>query len=103
MDQRRSLLNRAALRDGFIPLESLQKFFPRNDEGLILAYEESKSFVAHIASKYGTVGILRVLEGMKNGEAVDAAFFKALSVPLTSLEREWQAFSFLVRARYKYR
>jgi hypothetical protein len=89
MDQRRSLLNRAALRDGFIPLESLQKFFPRNDEGLILAYEESKSFVAHIISEYGTVGILRVLEGMKSGETVDKAFLKALSVPLRSLESEW--------------
>ncbi len=89
MDQKRSFLNRAALRNGFIRLESLQKGFPRNDEGMILAYEESKSFVAHITSKYGKEGILRVLEGMKNGEATDAAIFEALSVPLRTLEKEW--------------
>lgn len=89
MDQKRSLLNRAALRGRFIPLESLQKGFPRNDEGMILAYEESKSFVAHINSKYGTEGILRVLDGMKNGEAADAVVLNALSVPLRRLEKEW--------------
>ncbi|MBW1704896.1 MAG: hypothetical protein JRJ86_06975 [Deltaproteobacteria bacterium] len=89
MDQKRSLLNRAALRGRFIPLESLQKGFPRNDEGMILAYEESKSFVAHITSKYGKEGILRVLDGMKNGEAADVAVSKALSVPLRTLEKEW--------------
>ena len=89
MDQKRSLLNRAALRGRFIPLESLQRGFPRDNEGMILAYEESKSFVAHITSKYGKEGILRVLEGMKNGESADAAVLKALSVPLRTLEREW--------------
>ncbi|MCD4718120.1 MAG: hypothetical protein K8R45_15440 [Desulfobacterales bacterium] len=89
MDQKRSLLNRAALRGRFIPLESLKKGFPRNDEGMILAYEESKSFVAHITSKYGKEGILSVLEGMKNAEAADAAVLKALSAPLRTLEKEW--------------
>ena len=89
MDQKRSLLNRAALRGRFIPLESLQKGFPRNDEGMILAYEESKSFVGRITSKYGKEGILRVLDGMKNGEAADIALLKALSVPLRTLEKEW--------------
>jgi len=56
---------------------------------MILAYEESKSFVAHITSKYGKEGILRVLDGMKNGEAADVAVSKALSVPLRTLEKEW--------------
>ena len=89
MDQKRSLLNKAALRGRFIPLESLIKGFPRNDEGMILAYEESKSFVTHITSKYGKEGILMVLGGMKNGEAADAAVLKALLVPLETLEKEW--------------
>jgi len=89
MDQKRSLLNRAALRGRFIPLESLQRSFPRDNEGMILSYEESKSFVAHITSKYGKEGILKVLDGMKNGDAADAAVLKALSVPLRTLEKEW--------------
>ena len=89
MDQKRSLLNRAALRGRFVPLESLKKGFPRNDEGMILAYEESKGFVAHITSKYGKEGILGILDSMKNGEAVDVAVLKALSVPLRTLEKEW--------------
>ena len=89
MDQKRSLLNKASLRGRFIPLESLNKGFPRDDEAMILAYEESKSFLTHITSKYGKEGSLRVLEGMKNGEAADAAVLKALSVPLRTLEKEW--------------
>jgi len=89
MDQKRSLLNRAALRGRFIPLNSLQKGFPRNVEGMILAYEESKGFVVHITSKYGKDGILRILDCMKNGEAADAAVLKSLSAPLRTLEKEW--------------
>jgi hypothetical protein len=89
MDQKRSLLNRAALRGRFIPLELFKMGFPRNDESMILAYEESKGFVAHITSKYGKEGMLRVLDGMKNGEAANAAVFKALSVQLSTLEKEW--------------
>ena len=89
MDQKRSYLNKAASRGTFIQLNALQKGFPRKKESLLLAYEESKSFVAHIISRFGKEGLLKVLEQMKKGVSVDTAIRKALSTPLGVLEREW--------------
>jgi len=89
LDQRRSLLNRAAYRGVFIPLGSLAQGFPPDNDGLMLAYEESKGFVSHIISLYGKESMLSVLNHMKNNESVEQAFIKALSMPLDDLEQEW--------------
>ena len=90
MDQKRSLLNRAAFKRRFIPLDSLEKTFPSDREGLLLAYEESKSFVTYIISRFGKQGVLDVLFNMREGEKTNEAFLKALSVPLADLEIQWQ-------------
>jgi hypothetical protein len=89
IDQKRSLLNRAAHRGVFIPLGSLAHGFPPDNDGLMLAYEESKGFISHIISLYGKEGMLSVLNHMKNNESVEQAFIKALSMPLDDLEQEW--------------
>jgi hypothetical protein len=89
IDQKRSLLNRAAHRGVFIPLDALAQGFPPDNDGLMLAYEESKGFVSHIISLYGKEGMLSVLNHMKNNESVEQAFIKALSMPLDDLEQEW--------------
>ncbi|MDY6972858.1 MAG: peptidase MA family metallohydrolase [Thermodesulfobacteriota bacterium] len=89
MDQKHSVLNKAALRGTFIPLDLLNRGFPRDKDSMILAYEESKSFITHIISKFGKEGILEVLENMKTGKEVDVAFSMALSMPLGRLEEEW--------------
>lgn len=89
-DQKRSLLNKAAFRGRFIPLYALKDTFPRPKESLMLAYEESKSFVAHIIAHFGKEGLLAVLRHMKKGENVEAALLKALSMSLEKLEKDWQ-------------
>jgi hypothetical protein len=89
MEQKRSLLNRAALRGRFISLGLLQKGFPYNKDALLLAYEESKSFVNFIIREYGKEGILRVLEQMKKGDDAGTAFLKALDTPFEKLEEKW--------------
>ena len=90
MDQKRSLLNRAALRGRILPIRSLHEGFPGNRDGLVLAYEESKSFVAHMVAHYGREGILNVLERMKRGEDAETALSNALSAPLDRIEEEWR-------------
>ncbi len=90
VDQKRSLLNRAALRGVFIPFDSLAHGFPSNNDGLMLAYEESKSFLTYIISTNGREGVLSILNHMKNGDAVEQAFSKALSISLYELELEWR-------------
>ena len=89
MDQKRSLLNKAAFRGKFVPLGSLRKGFPPDKRSMLLAYEESKSFVTHIVSRFGKEGVLSVLEHMKKGESVDTAILSALSTPLDTLEEQW--------------
>jgi hypothetical protein len=90
MDQKQSHLNKAAVRNTFCPLSSLQKGFPPDKRSMLLAYEESKSFVAHIISRFGKEGILNVLEHMKKGETVDMAILRTFSISLDNLEEEWQ-------------
>ncbi len=91
LDQKRSRLNKVALRGRFISLDSLARGFPRREEDLILAYEESKSFVDYIIGKFGREGVLKVLEGMKQGESVHAAVLRACSVSFEDLEKGWQS------------
>ena len=90
MEQKRSLLNRAAFEGRFIPLDSLERVFPDDKEGLLLAYEQSKSFVAYIIRRFGKQGVLDVLEHMRGGKNTNQAVLKALSVPMADLERHWQ-------------
>ncbi|MCF8146495.1 MAG: hypothetical protein K9N21_21515 [Deltaproteobacteria bacterium] len=89
LDQRRSVLNRVALRGRFIPLKALSGGFPGNDQDLTLAYEESKRFIDHLIGISGVAGVLQVLEEMKAGDNVEDAVLKAYAVSLDDLEREW--------------
>ncbi|MCD6307013.1 MAG: hypothetical protein J7M32_12115 [Deltaproteobacteria bacterium] len=90
LDQKRSVLNRIALRGRFIPLASLTRGFPRNDQAMILAYEESRSFIDYLIGISGTEGVLTLLQAMKEGDPVEDAVFKAYALSLGQLEREWQ-------------
>lgn len=90
-DQKRSLLNKAAFRGRFIPLGSLVSGFPRGEQGLILAYEESRSFLDHVIGKFGREGVLEILDHMKRGENVHAAVLRSCSIPLGDLEKGWHS------------
>lgn len=91
MDQKRSYLNKAALRGSFLSLRSLHNGFPAGKEYILLAYEESKSFVAYILREFGKEGVLSVLDHMKKGDNVEDAFLSALSTPLVDLEIQWRS------------
>ena len=91
LDQKRSLLNKAAFRGRFIPLGSLDRGFPRREQDLILAYEESRSFLDHIIGKFGKEGVLEILRHMERGENVHAAVLRSLSIPFGDLEEGWHS------------
>jgi hypothetical protein len=91
MDTKGSLLRQATLSGRYIPMGDLAEGFPRDRRSLILAYEESKSFVEYINREFGEDGILRVLGHLKNGNQVDAAILKGLSIPLDELETRWHS------------
>jgi hypothetical protein len=90
LNQKRSILNKATLKRSLIPLSALDHGFPRDAESLSLAYEESKSFVTYIVSKYGKEGVLSVLENMRQGKTVDTAIMNGLAISFEKLEEKWR-------------
>ena len=89
MDPKRSRLNRAAFSNKFIHFQDLKQGFPYDENGRLLAYEESKSFVEYLVRKYKNNGILNILNRMKQGHTAGDAIFEVLSIPLETLESEW--------------
>lgn len=89
MDQKRSVLKEATLSGDYIGMDHLTESFPDDRESLLLAYEESKSLVEYVNSKFGKDGIRTILNHLKDGDEVDVAIQKGLSIPLDELERRW--------------
>lgn len=84
-----SLLERALLSGDFIPLADLHDRFPRERTALLLAYEESRSFTAHIAAEYGDRKIFQILHRLKMGYDVRQAFGASLETELHAVEGQW--------------
>jgi len=89
MDRKRSFLNEAILSENYLSINELTVSFPRDNKSLLLAYEESKSFIEYVNGKFGRQGVLDILKYLKMGYKVDAAVMKSLSIPLDELEKRW--------------
>lgn len=90
MGEKKVSLRRATLSGKFISLKDLAERFPEDKEALLLAYEQSKSIVEYINREFGTSAILQILHFLKNGDEIDVAVQKSLSIPLEELEGRWQ-------------
>ena len=90
-EQKDALLPKAAFSDRLIPLGSLDKGFPQNENALRLAYEESKSIIDYIISTHGKAGLLEILALMKEGAPLREAVSRALDTPLYKIEKKWRA------------
>ena len=90
-EQKEALLPKAAFSDRLIPLGSLARDFPRNENELRLAYEESKSVIDTIISTHGKAGLLEIMALMKDGVPLREAVSRALDTPLYKIEKEWRA------------
>lgn len=97
-DGKRALQN-ATISDRLISIRELVRFPP---EDIILAYEESKSIVEYIESKFGKQGILQILEYMKEGHSIDDSLQKGLSVSTSELDEKWQAYLKKKRGWFSY-
>ena len=89
MNPKQSLLNKAVAKGRFIPLSRLQRGFPRDKAPLLLAYEESKSFLDYITGRFGRDGLITILYSMKKGDDVYTAFYKSFNLTLDRLEDDW--------------
>jgi hypothetical protein len=89
MSRKGSVLDTAVLSKKLISIERLNDEFPGDEKSLLLAYEESKSFVDYINQEFSRTGILNVLEHLRNGDEIDVAILESLSVSFYELERRW--------------
>lgn len=89
MGESRDVLKQASLSGEFISLRGLTDKFPEDERAVLLAYEESKSIVEYIIREFGASGLLQVLSYLRDGDDIDTAIFKGLSLPLHELENRW--------------
>ena len=92
-------LQKATVSGRLIGIKELVKFPP---EDIVLAYEESKSIVEYIVSKFGKHGILQILEYLKEGYSLDDSLQKGLSVTTSELDEKWQAYLKKKRGWFSY-
>jgi len=83
-------LKQAVLSGRWVSFRSLAGPFPADDPALSLAYEQSRSFVEFIVQRYGSAGLLRILNGLREGKRIEAAVEGALSVSFGELEAAWR-------------
>jgi hypothetical protein len=89
MSGRGSILDKAVLAKKLLPMRGLNQSFPSDEESLLLAYEESKSFVEFINHEFGQKGIQDLLGNLQAGSDIEGAVLKSFSVPFSELERRW--------------
>ncbi|UCG14236.1 MAG: hypothetical protein JSU72_07180 [Deltaproteobacteria bacterium] len=89
MESERSLLEAAILSKKHLSLKKITERFPQDKDSLLLAYEESKSLVDYMNAEFGRNKILETLELLKDGEEVNLAILKSLSISIEELERRW--------------
>ena len=89
LDKSNSALDAAIISGRIIPLDRLTDHFPGNKASLILAYEQSKSVITYIERQYGKGTITDILGHLKNGDSMETASMKSLSVTVGELEKEW--------------
>ena len=87
----RSFLEEAILSGKFIPLKNLKYRFPADKNNLMLAYEESRSFITFISERYGDKKIFEILQQMHKGNDIHTAFYASMDASLVEVENRWIA------------
>ena len=91
MDTKRDLLPAAILSDACFDLEKLQHQFPQDGNSLMLAYEQSKSVVEYLSSRYGSQGILDFLKLLQQGYDLEPAFERRFTIPIDEFQYQWRS------------
>lgn len=88
---RARLLTEAALVDGLLGLDELDRGYPKAGGGRIgVAYAQSVHFVGWLAREAGEDGFRRLLARVGTGEPLDAAVEGVLGRPLWAIEADWR-------------
>jgi len=88
--ENRNLLKQAVLSNKLLPMNSLERRFPSEDRPLLLAYEQSKSFVEYMEKEYGPESTLHILNYLKDGKDIGSSVQLVLSIPFGDIEKSWK-------------
>lgn len=86
----KDLLQQAVLSHSMIALKDIASSFPASPNGLILSYEESKSFTEFIINHYGEAKLRLILQSLKKNETIEQAAYNNLGLPMDKLEQQWK-------------
>ena len=84
------IFDKAVISGSLIDIRTLARF-PSDERNLVLAYQESKSIVQYIVARFGSQGLLALLENMHRGDTVQEAARRTFSISLPELEKAWQS------------
>ena len=88
--ENKDLLEQAALSHRMLSLKDLNSNFPSSPDGLVLAYEESKSFTEFIVKHYGEAQLRLFLKGLEKQDTIERAVYDNYGVSLDKLEQTWK-------------
>ncbi len=88
--EEKDILKQAVLSRTLIPLRDISAF-PEQPGPLVLAYQESRSFIEFIEQEYGPGKLREILRALGSGEKPDRAIAEALSIEMNAIEDKWQA------------
>jgi hypothetical protein len=89
-EKRESYLRWATLSGSLFRLSELDTHFPRDERGLVLAYEQSRSILDYIVSRFGRNAVMNILAFLREGRTPQEAIVMSLGISLPALEEDWQ-------------
>jgi len=90
IDTTRAVLPAARLSKSDFDLAKLAHDFPQDKNGLILAYEQSKSVVKFMSRKYGAQGVRDLLGMLQQGADLESAFENCFSISFETFVEQWR-------------
>jgi hypothetical protein len=90
IDAKRTRLPAAILSGSYFDLVKLTHRFPHDKNGLILAYEQSKSVVEFMIRQYGPQGIRNLLDLLRQGVDIESAFENSFAISFENFEAQWR-------------
>jgi len=86
----KDLLQQAVLSHRMHPLKDISSNFPASPNGLVLAYEESRSFTEFIVKHYGEAQLRLLLQDLGKQDTIEQAVYNNYGVSLDMLELTWR-------------
>ena len=90
MDTKRTRLPAAILSGNYFDLVELAHRFPHDKNGIMLAYEQSKSVVEYMIRQHGPQGMRNLLDLMRQGSDIEFAFENAFAISFEKFEDQWR-------------